>query len=394
MKQLKKKLVFFIGGLNFGGMERVVFIAKELLEKEYDVKIATLYQESADYEVKEEYYNLNVPPSNKKMVTMIKRLFRTIKMKRKLKPDIVFSFGMYLNYLNILSNYMVKNKPTTIVGIRSYDWLIEPFFSTKIDKWIMKHADKVNSVSNLIAKDAEKIWKIPKEKNIVIYNPYDIEAISKKSLEPIDDFEFNSKKYYIITMGRLADQKGYNHLIRAFSEVVKKYDNMELLILGNGDQKEKLEEMIDSYELKEKIKLLGGKKNPYKYVKRANLYVLSSLTEGFPNALSEAMCVGTPVVSVNCKSGPSEILFENNEFTYGDEDFYIGDYGILSREIMADKQYIKKELSLSEKSLAQAIIFAYENKEKMDNIAINAKKHMEKYTYQKFHDTLNKILKS
>ena len=68
---MKKKLVLFIGGLNFGGMERVAFIAKELLAKEYDVTIVTLYQQSADYEIKEEYYNLNVPPSNKKIVTFI-----------------------------------------------------------------------------------------------------------------------------------------------------------------------------------------------------------------------------------------------------------------------------------------------------------------------------------
>lgn len=392
MKYLKKKLVFFIGGLNFGGMERVVFIAKELLEKEYDVKIVTLYQDTADYEVKKEYYNLDVPPSNKKIYIFIKRFFRTIKMKKELKPDIVFSFGMYLNYLNVLSNYMIKRKPTTIVGVRSYDWLTEPFFSAKTDKWIMRHANKINSVSKLIAKDAESIWGISQDKNIVIYNPYNVESIYQKSLESIDDFEFDNNKYYIITMGRLANQKGYNNLIRSFSEVVKKHRKIELLILGNGDKKKDLENMIHSYGLEENIKLLGGKKNPYKYVRKANLYVLSSLTEGFPNALSEAMCIGTPVVSVNCKSGPSEILFENDNFMYENDNFYVGDYGILSREMIGDKLYIKKEISLSERSLAEAICYAYENREQMQEIAIKAKKHMEKFTYDKFHETLIKIL--
>lgn len=391
MNGLKKKLVFFIGGLNFGGMERVVFIAKELLEREYDVNIVTLYQDAADYEIKKEYYNLDVPPSNKKIFTFMKRFIKSIKMKRQLQPDIVFSFGMYLNYLNVLSNYMVKRKPTTIAGIRSYDWLTEPFFMAKTDKWIMNHVDKINSVSKLIVKDAETIWGIPKKNNVVIYNPYDVEAISKKALEPIDDFEFDDNKYYIVTMGRLSNQKGYNNLIRAFSEVVKKYKNIELLILGKGDKKNDLEKMIQIYSLEGNIKMLGGKKNPYKYVRRANLYVLSSLTEGFPNALSEAMCIGTPVVSVNCKSGPSEILFENDDFVYGDENFYIGDYGILSREIVPDRLYKKKEISLSEKSLAEAICYAYENKEQMKEIALRAKKHMEKFTYDKFHETLLKI---
>lgn len=389
---MKKKLVFYIGGLNFGGMERVVFIAKKLLEEEYNVKIVTLYQNAADYEVKDEYYNLDVPPSNNKITTFIKRFVKTIKMKKQLKPDIVFSFGMYLNYLNILSNYIIKNKPTTIVGIRSYDWLTEPFLLKKTDKWVMKHANKINSVSRLIAKDAEDIWGISSKKNTVIYNPYDIEYINQKSLEPINDFEFKDNKYYVITMGRLSNQKGYNNLIRAFSEVVKKHEDIELLILGNGDKKEDLEKMITSYKMEKYIKMLGGKQNTYKYVKKANLYVLSSLTEGFPNALSEAMCLGIPVVSVNCKSGPAEILFDNNDFTYGNQNYYIGDYGILSREIQPDRLYIKKEISLCEKSLAEAICYAYENQEQMEELALKGKKHMEKFSYDVFHKKLIEIL--
>ena len=90
----KKKVVFFIGGLNFGGMERVVFIAKELLENNYDIKIVTLYQNMADYEAKTEYYDLGVRPSKEKVLTFIKRFIGTIRMKKELKPDIVFSFGM------------------------------------------------------------------------------------------------------------------------------------------------------------------------------------------------------------------------------------------------------------------------------------------------------------
>jgi len=166
-----------------------------------------------------------------------------------------------------------------------------------------------------------------------------------------------------------------------------------LLILGNGEKKTELQNMIEMYGLKKSVKLLGGKSNPYKYVKRANLYVLSSLAEGFPNALSEAMCIGTPVVSVNCKSGPAEILFENDDFKYdNNNNFYIGDYGILSREIQEDNLYIKKETTLCEKSLADAICYAYENNKQMHNISLKAKKHMEKFTYDKFYETLKKIL--
>lgn len=388
----RKKVVFFIGGLNFGGMERVIFIAKDLLDKLYDIEIVTLYQTQADYEVKEEYYNLNVPPSSRKLSVFFKRFVRTIKMKKKIKPDIVFSFGMYLNYLNVLSNFFVRNKPTTIIGIRSYDWLTDPFLKEGTDRWIIQQADKVNSVSKLIARDAERVWRIPLDKNQVIYNPYDVDYLKQISKEEIDDFEFDSSKYYFITMGRLSDQKGYGHLIRAFAGMVEQYKDVKLVILGNGDRKEDLEKMIQQYDLERFVDLPGGKVNPHRYVRRANVYVMSSITEGFPNALSEAMCVGTPVISVNCKSGPSEILFDSLEDVDAKNSFVIADYGLLTKELEMDKQYIKKELSDEERSLMDAMIYAYENQDEMMVLAKKAQNRMRQFDYDRFKHSFIKAL--
>lgn len=390
---MKKKVVFFIGGLNYGGMERVVFIAEKLLRDIYDIKIVTLYQENADYEVKKEYYNIDIPPSKNKLKIFIRRLIGTIKMKKELKPDIVFSFGMYLNYLNIISDFFGLQKTKKIVGIRSYDWLLYPFFNKKIDKWIIKKADKVNSVSKEIAEKAEEVWKIDKNKNNVIYNPYNIEEIEEKSKEKIDDFIFDDDYYYIVTAGRLVDQKGFNHLIRAINEVININHEIKIkvLILGNGSRKKDLENMIMKYNLQDTVILLGGKKNPLKYMKKANLYVMSSLNEGFPNALAEAMCIGTPIVTVNCKSGPLELLNEE-KFIYKNEDFYICDYGILSKELVPDKNYSKKNISLEEKALSKAILYAYNHKEKMQELAIKAKENMKKYNYDIFKENLIKEL--
>lgn len=389
-----KKLVFFTGGLNFGGMERVIFIAKELLKDEYEIKIVTLYQKDADYDIKNEYYNIDVPPSEKKIRTFIKRFIGTIKMRKELNPDYIFSFGMYLNYLSVLSHYFSKNRACRIVGLRSYDWLTDPFLNKKIDKWIINHADKVNSVSELIAKDAEKVWGIPYMSNKVIYNPYNIEELQNKANENIDDFGFEKNTYYIITMGRLSDQKGYNHLIRAMSVVVKQYANIKLLILGNGDKHDDIMSMISQYHLNENVLLLGGKKNPLKYVKKSNLYVLSSLSEGFPNALSEAMCIGTPVVAVNCKSGPLELLNEKKQFVYGDKDFYVCDYGILSREMIPDHQYCFKEINVAENALAEAICYAYSHSDEIRKISLKAIEHMKKYNYKLFKESIIDAIES
>lgn len=390
---MKKNLVFLIGGLNFGGMERVVFIAKELLKNDYKVTIVTQYQNNADYEKKDDYYNLDVPPSKNKLLVFLKRLFRCIKMKRKLKPDFVFSFGMYSNYLNVFSNVFLKRKPKTIAGIRSYDWLTDSFVSSKIDKYVMNKFDSINSVSKLIAMDAEKYWGIPINKNKIVYNPYDIKMIERKASEQIDDYIFKKNVFYIISMGRLANQKGYNNLIRTMSLVCKKIDNIELLILGNGEKKEPLLNMIKEYGLESNIKLLGGKLNPYKYIKNCNLYVLSSITEGFPNALSEAMCVGTPVVAVNCKSGPAEIILGKPNIELGKKSYIVSKYGILSKEMTQDGLYCKRDLNDPEKSLAEAIIYAYNHEKEIKNMSKNAKKHMEIFSYEKFKDNLETAIK-
>ena len=194
----KKKLVIFIGGLNFGGMERVAFIMADLLKDDYDITIATLYQSNADYTLKHKTYNLDVPPKEgkiNKVLIALKRLMATKKMKALLKPDYVFSFGMYSNYMNALS----KKNEKIIMGIRSYDWLTDPFTTLTIDKKIIRKFNSINSVSKLISADAEKYWGINKSDIRVIYNPYDVDLIRKKSIEDVNDFHFDKNSFYYIS---------------------------------------------------------------------------------------------------------------------------------------------------------------------------------------------------
>ena len=385
----KLKLVFFIGGLNFGGMERVAFIAGDLLKDEYDITYVTLYQSNPDYELSCKSYDIGVPPSYNrfgKAVGFVRRLIRTYSMKKKLNPDIVFSFGMYSNYLNAITKYREK----IIMSIRSYDWLTSPFMTKKIDKHIVSKFDTISSVSKVIAQAAEVYWNVPVDENTVVYNPYDVNYLQKKSNEDVEDFEFDHALFYICTMGRLADQKGFNHLIRAFSECIGECPNIRLIVMGNGEKNHELVEMIQAYSMNDFIYLLGGKKNPLKYVKRSNLYVLSSITEGFPNAMCEAMAIGTPVVAVNCKSGPMEILCKN--VCVDVESFFIADYGILSREMTMDKQYNKKELDYGERALKNAIIFSYFHPEITIDLAKRAQIRIKEYNYDTFKSQIINVI--
>ena len=385
-----KKVVFLIGGLNFGGMERVVFIAHELLKSIYDVSIVTLYKTNADYNLNFEVYDLNLPPNKGKFfkaINMLKRINAVKQMKKDLKPDIVISFGMYTNYLNVLT----KESEKIIISIRSYDWLTKPFLTKKIDKWIIGKADSINSVSEIIALGAEKIWKIDKELNSVIYNPYNVQYIKELARQEVNQELFLKDYFTIVSAGRLADQKGYNHLIKAMSLVIKKYPKVQLIILGNGERRQDIEKLVDSLEISKNVSLIGGKKNPYKYMQKADLYVLSSLAEGFPNALVEAMCVNTPILATDCKSGPREIL-SLQDFTKVATDVEVCEYGILVPPVSGSKNYDKDHIEKCDELLAKGIIFMIENEKLRRDLAIKSDERVEKFSYDLFKNNMIKEL--
>ncbi len=391
---MKKKLVFFIGGLNFGGMERVVFIAEQLLRNEYDTYIVTLYQTESDYkEISAKLYDLNVPPSNdkcKKAIGFVKRIIRTKKMKRDLKPDVVFSFGMYSNYLNAIT----KMDEKIIMGIRSYDWLTNPFMTKKLDKKVVHRFDSLNSVSRMIAVDAIDKWELQDKKVDTIYNPYDIELIKEKAQDKIDDFIFDSRCFYFITMGRLADQKGYNHLIHSFFKLHEERNNARLIIMGDGSRKNHIEKLIFEYGLQECIYLIGGKTNPYKYICKADCYVLSSHTEGFPNALVEAMCLGKITIAANCPSGPSEIFLDEPFYNLSTTNFIVKDNGILSSKFQYDDTYCRRELQEEESTFAEAMKYVMDNAGKLSYVGTNACNRASEFGYEEFKSNLLKEIQS
>lgn len=389
----KKSLVIFIGGLNFGGMERVAFIMADLLKDDYDITIVTLYQSNADYTLEHKTYNLNVPPKNgkvNKIIIAVKRLMATKKMKSVLKPDIVFSFGMYSNYMNALS----KKNEKIIMGIRSYDWLTKPFTKLNIDKKIIAKFDSVNSVSQLISADVEKYWGVNRNDVRVIYNPYDVELIKKRSLEEINDFSFEEKAFYYISMGRLSNQKAYYHLIKAFSLVAQKYPDVRLVIMGNGEHKDRLQELITLLQMEDKVFLIGGKINPYKYVRRSHVYVLSSLTEGFPNALVEAMCIGTPVLSTDCNSGPREILAPNTDIHSKCVGVELAECGVLVPEVTDESDFVNADINDCDRKMAEGMSYLYQNREVRDKYSELGKKRAMDFSYDNFKNCIKKELES
>lgn len=191
----------------------------------------------------------------------------------------------------------MANKPALIRWARQ--WPMRETYST---------VDRIVAVSEGVAEDTQRIAGLPPEKIAVIRNPVITQEMLEKSRMPADHPWFESPDVPVILgAGRLTRQKDFATLIRAFARVRAAIDS-RLVILGEGRLRPGLEKLAADLGVAEAVSLLGHVANPYAYMARSSLFVLSSAWEGSPNVLTEALALGTPAVSTDCPSGPREIL--------------------------------------------------------------------------------------
>jgi glycosyltransferase involved in cell wall biosynthesis len=180
-----------------------------------------------------------------------------------------------------------------------------PLFAKLFYPW----ADGVIAASQGVAKNLNQITGIPESHIRVIYNP--VITIELKSLaqEPVDHPWFaDGELPVILGVGRLVGQKDFPTLIRAFAQVRKRKPSRLMILGSNAGSRPSLENLIRELDLEQVVAMPGFAGNPYNYMAKSGVFVLSSAWEGFGNVLAEALAVGTPVVSTDCESGPSEIL--------------------------------------------------------------------------------------
>jgi glycosyltransferase involved in cell wall biosynthesis len=196
-------------------------------------------------------------------------------------------------------------------------------------RWFYPWADAIVAISQGVAEDLSSLTGLPLERIQVIYNPVVTPKLLEKATEKIAHPWFApGEPPIILGVGRLTKQKDFPTLIRAFALVRQRYP-ARLMILGKGEERLSLETLVQRLGLEEEVFFCGFVQNPYSYMAQASVFVLSSAWEGFGNVLVEAMAVGTPVVSTDCKSGPAEILAKGK---YG-ELVAVGDEKGLARAI-------------------------------------------------------------
>jgi glycosyltransferase involved in cell wall biosynthesis len=234
----------------------------------------------------------------------------------KEKPDLIISFLPNSNIIALFTKSLFKvNVPICCSDHNTLSKEIEslpyPFLRSIISKFLYKKADLHIAVSEGAKQDLNFQFKISAKKIVTIYNGVDIDFIKTQSQEPIDSdvkkIFSDDNAFKIINIGRLTTQKGHEYLLRAFKKV-KSQINCRLFILGKGEKQEFLKSLSMSLGIDDYVHFLGWHKNPFKFIACCDLFVLSSIWEGFPVVLIEAMSLNLPVISTNCPSGPSEIL--------------------------------------------------------------------------------------
>lgn len=314
-----------------------------------------LFERKISFPYKGDIISLDAPLSLKffkRFFGFFVRLHRFKKIIKKEKPDWVISLGNSANIINILSN---KNSIVRVDMFLSKEK--NGFFGVLfriLIKICFNKSLKIITVSKASAKDLIDNFGIKKEKIITIYNPIDVGKIQKLTREDIEpQYQEIFQNPVIITSGRIAEQKGQWHLIRAFAKAKNEIKDLKLIILGEGKLSPYIKELISGYNLKNDVFLLGWQKNPFKFIAKSKVFVLPSLWEGLPMALMEAMACGIPVISCDFRSGAREILAPNTGFSFETDKIEYAKYGILTpvcdgKLYKANQSLTKEENMLSE----------------------------------------------
>jgi N-acetylgalactosamine-N,N'-diacetylbacillosaminyl-diphospho-undecaprenol 4-alpha-N-acetylgalactosaminyltransferase len=309
-----KKVTLFINSLTSGGAERVLsIIATELVAQNIAVDLLCI-EKDLNYPLPKEVniiYLSNLTKHDSALKKLLYIPYLGLKLKRYVKKHKITLIQSHIhraNFTNIVAKLFGAKHQVQVVEVTSINNFKNGSFTKKINyalvKLLYKHTDIVIFKAQRMKEEFLK--NIPNiKKYTVINNPYNIQKIISLAQEPIDDFKFSKEKQYIVSVGRLSAEKRQKSLI----SVLKKLDtNIELILIGEGKEQNNLHAHTVSYNLENRVHFLGKKENPFKYIKQANIFVLASEGEGFPNVLVESMICATPVISTDCISGPREIL--------------------------------------------------------------------------------------
>jgi len=305
-------VAIFLASLTGGGVERVMLnVAQGLVERGYTVDVVLQAAEGP--------YLTHVPDRVRIVDLGARRmalaLLPLVSYMRRERPQSLIAANTYANVIAVVAKKLARVQTRTVItehiflsiSTHNAESLRErylPLLAKRIYPW----ADDIIAVSEGVADDLADTLALSRNRIKVIYNPVVTPEFFEKTREAVEQPWFQpSEPPVILGVGRLTKQKDFPTLLRAFA-LVRKRHPCRLVILGEGEDRSKLEALISELGMSEDVDMPGFVDNPYKYMAHAAVFALSSIWEGLPTVLIECLACGTPVVATDCPSGPREIL--------------------------------------------------------------------------------------
>ena len=308
------KIVFIAPVVGYHGASKMfAWVANQMSRAGFDVEIISFFSNTIGIPIdkKIKFHYLGIKQSKNRIVRntfgMVKTLKKLDVSIKKIRPDVMVSFLDSVGYMYL----PIARKRCKVVISERIDPHAYKGFISKMRFYLMKFADLTvfqTEGAREFFKGKYDIYK----KSVVIPNPVVLTDEVKALRDKIPTFEERDNR--IVTVGRLSlHQKRQDVLLKAFNIVHKKYPELQLVIYGDGEDKEKIQQMITKLKLNDCVTLAGKVLGVEKEISNAKAFVLTSDYEGIPNALIEALSVGVPCVSTDCSPGGAKLLINNGE---------------------------------------------------------------------------------
>lgn len=304
------RIAIILNCLRGGGAERIAGYLSKYLDQMHEVYLFLENPKNIVYE-----YGGQIIDVGKDAGEYLEYHVKMAKIKYDI--DVAISFMEHFNHINVRT----KGRDVVILSERSYQRLMQPreYVNEIQNKNLYPLADHIVAISEGVRNEIIETTTIDSDNVSTIYNFFDykkIRSLSEDNINwpiEIDAHEFEKNKL-IVSIGRLVEQKDHIRLLRQFEILHRKDKNTKLMIIGDGDLEQLLRDMIVNFGLYDSAFIIPYMANPFPILKSADVFVFSSRYEGYGNVLLEAMALSVPVISVDCLSGPREILDDNTDY--------------------------------------------------------------------------------